>query len=180
MGKAGYIIGIVFFGLLVIALGVNAGISDYIYDKNIGNYFDLAVQSSTATQKLDYLNTFDQQLVANQLTTGYGALIFTKPSNDASQQYKILKTIEERLIALSKLNTSDLAYQQGLYELGRGELANGQNSNTFGIIDVGVFEDRYFIEHNIFAYGGMWFSLIMLLTLIIMVLFAVMLIKDDF
>ena len=163
--------------VLVMWLITNAIIANYRYDRDVESYYTLSVQASTAEKKLEYINIFENKIIENNLITGYGAIIFKKPKNDAFHQYEILKTIKERLISINSVNISSFEYQQAMYEMSRIELAVS-SAETYDHINIYIFEQRYYLLNNIFAHMSIFMFIFFILSIVFMIGFLLYMCKD--
>lgn len=129
---------------IMIVYGVAAYIFSYGYDRNIGSYYELSNQASTATLKVQYLQTFRDKLAQNDLLSGQAVLIFPTPQTSVDEQTKILDSLIDRLNKTAGMNESSFEYQQALYQITRNEFCEG-----IGCENVQLFKDLYTIKNGI-------------------------------
>jgi hypothetical protein len=143
-------IGKIFAVVCVVILILGAGacfLFYYNYERDIGSYYELSNQASTATLKMQYLMTFHDKLAELNLLTGQSAIIFPTPQTSVDEQAKILDSLIERLNKTSLMNESSFEYQQALYQISRNEFCEQE-----GCMSIGLFRDLYAKNYGLVFY----------------------------
>lgn len=139
---------ILFVGYTIFA--ILAGIN---YSNEIGSYYSLAVDASTAKLKLEYLGTYRERILP--YAEGYGGWLIKIPEKNLAEQLKIVDSIIFRLQKVSELDEGSFEYQQALYQISRNDLCHSGEEGVADCYQEDYFRCKYFIE-NYFISNGVW------------------------
>lgn len=107
--------------LIGIAFAATRGIDKYFikmeYSTKVGSNWDLADRASTIAQKSEYIDKFVVALEGENLS-GYNSRIFNQtPASDFDENMKALKSLQNRLKEISKMDESAFAYQTAIQQI---------------------------------------------------------------
>ena len=91
----------------------------YIYPKNYDYALRLADDSSLPETKANYLKEYLGKI---STIKGQSAYIFMRPDMELKKQIDILKGLIKRFEDIAKIQPSEMAYQQGMYQLSGQEI----------------------------------------------------------
>lgn len=122
-------------GILMIIIGLSLatfrGINHYLisveYEIEISSNWDLSEKASTISQKSEYVNKFVFALENAKLNGVNGNLIKKTPSSDFTENFKALKSLQGRLIEISKMDESGFAYQTAIQQITQQEQAEAND-----------------------------------------------------
>lgn len=98
-------------------LAVDSGFKRYDFDRNIGDFFELADRASDAKTKTNYMEQFVQSLQKHDLTEGETSVFFGKPISSLQHNYNVALSLLSRLKALSQLDSTSFEYQTGMQQV---------------------------------------------------------------
>jgi hypothetical protein len=102
-------------------LGVFCGVNSWLVCRDTSAILERAQVAANMEDMLSYTTLLEANMQARGMTTGYAALVFKSPANDMDLIYKTLTRVNERILALKDIPTSDVTYQVALDDL-RGTL----------------------------------------------------------
>jgi len=142
----------IFLCLGLLAIYVQDYLAGLSYQNDLGSYYNLAVDSSTAKLKLKYLQKYREKIKELDLEHGYGAWLIKLPDKRLENQVTVLDSIIERLEAISDMDEKSFEYQQALYQISRNELCH-EGSETAGCFREQIIECGYKIKKAFFVSG---------------------------
>jgi hypothetical protein len=108
-------------GLLLVGLQIQSQImSNYTYEKDYSNLWDLADKSSTIPAKQQYVTQFVSALEAGYAKgefSDYDAVWLKTPNNSFKANIAALKTLAERLTEIQKMNPSSFEYNTAIQQI---------------------------------------------------------------
>ena len=109
----------IIFSIILISIGILSLIwsvmwCEWIYPRNYEANLKLADDASLPQAKADYLQAYLDKVSDIQ---GKPRWIFTRPDLNLELQKEIMKGLIERFDAVAKISPSEMAYQQGMYQL---------------------------------------------------------------
>lgn len=146
---------IAFFSFLFFCLiaCVQCLLVDIQYDNDLGSYYNLAVESSTAELKLKYLQKYREEIKKHNLEHGYGAWLVKLPDKKLENQIAVLDSIIERLKDINKMERTSFEYQQALYQISRNELCHEGSEETAGCFKEHVIVCAYRLKYAFYIAG---------------------------
>jgi Flp pilus assembly protein TadB len=181
-GSASLISGmlVIFLIFILIGFGVYWYYVNYTYERDIGAYFDNAVDCITPECILIQLNDGRQAIVDAGLTEDmYGVFIFKKPDNSMKFQYQHIDAIIER--AESVQDWKDKVYANGTQAETMKDVYTEKMDNLRNyIIGEGyrsdwIAKDTWMIKNHLFIYFGWAMILFFIGLIILLTIIAVML-----
>jgi hypothetical protein len=102
-------------GLVVLA-PINRLYKNYVFDKEMGSYCDLAYSSSDIHTKIDY---FDRcvLLINKENFSGHVAWWFKKPNNHVGELNVVTNSLQLRMHNLKSMEKDSFEYQKGLEQV---------------------------------------------------------------
>ena len=161
----------------IIGVIVVHAITSYEYERDIGSYFENAVDMNTPDKMLEQLESGKQAIIDAGLTKDmYGAWIFKKPSNSMDFQFQHIDSIIERIKAVQ--TWYDQTYQNNsagtetlgdVYEQKMDNLRHFINEDLNGDATRSdwIAEDTWWIHNHFFFYFWVWFVYLGLIILAI-------------
>lgn len=108
------------------------------FEREIGGNFDYADRSSDAITKLDYFNKFIEGIEKHELTAGKNSIFFQEqPKSSLADNYKVAKSLQARLLEISKLNPKSFEYSNNMQQITLQE---------FCWFPIEVFEQGYLLK----------------------------------
>lgn len=152
---------IVFGFIFTIGRGVMRIYVNYEYTNEVECNWDLADRASTLAQKAEYIDKFVKALEKCNLEGTNSALFLQTPETDFNENMKALKSLQNRLIEISKMDESDFAYQTALQQITEQE--QGEAYAMLGHLkDCWKKENYYTIWNPIIAIGFIIVQLLMI------------------
>ena len=145
--------------LLVCVLVFAAVWFGWWYPKNYEYALKLADDASLPKVKAEYLKEYLQAVGG---ITGQPAYIFMRKDLELNRQREILKGLIERFEDIAKIEPSNMAYQQGMYQLS-GQEINHQLERTSDIFESAKLRENPLIFF-IFCWGWLIFGAIALIS----------------
>jgi len=136
---------------VVVLVGVQTAFAELFYYNEMGSYYSLAVDASTAQLKLEYLKEYRVRI--EPLNNGYAAWLFRFPDKKMERQVRILDSIIQRLERISTLDKGSFEYQQALYQINRNDLCHRGSKETTDCFREEIVRCRYKLERAFFAAG---------------------------
>ena len=126
-------------GLLVYG-GMNNWFIVLEFEREIEGHFDYADRSSDASTKLEYFNKFIDAVEKNGLTNGTNSVFFQEqPKASLSENYKVAKSLQSRLEAISQLDPQSFEYSNNMQQITLQE---------FCWFPINVFQQGYLIKNG--------------------------------
>lgn len=122
-------------GWLLLAIGIIFACSrgayryyaKFDYRNTISNNWDLSERASTISQKSEYMNKFVAALETQHLTGLNSNLWFQTPSTSFDENMKALKSLQKRLIDISGMDETTMAYQTAIQQITAQEQGEGKS-----------------------------------------------------
>ena len=149
--------GLIFCAFMVVGV-VQTIIVGLAYENEVGAYYNLAVDSSTAELKLANILKFRDAVKEQGLDEGYSAWLFKFPDRKLDNQMDILDSIVLRLEKVSELDEGSFEYQQALYQLSRNDLCHRGSKETANCFQESNMSCRYRLN-NAFLIAGLLFCI---------------------
>lgn len=115
-----YILGTIFliFGLgSSIWLIISFASANYNYENQYSSFWSLADKTSTIDKKSDYINQFVSVLDAGNMHGCNNALIYKTSDNSFDKNLDALKSLQDRLNNIKKMDENSLAYQNAIQQI---------------------------------------------------------------
>lgn len=159
MKTLGYFL--IFAGVIMGTLQIRSSIlSNYTYEKQYGNLWELADKSSTIPAKQQYITQFLNTLRAGQ-TNGdfadYNATWLKTPNNSFASNVKALQTLSERLTQIQDMNPESFQYNTAIQQITAQEQGEAHRM-------LAVFEGCYDRECYPIIWG--WIGVVFTLSLV--------------
>lgn len=113
---------------------------EYLYEKKTLCYWNLAEKSSTIEKKEEYISKFVTTLPENIDMNGYNAIFLKTLDNSVEKNYEMLKTLQQRLKDIKKMDITSFAYQAAIQQITAQEQGEA-------IKMLSVFEGNYFLNN---------------------------------
>jgi len=119
---------------------------DYEFENEIGSYWSLADKASTISKKSEYIDMFVDRLEKSGLNGKYNAVMYTTPDNFFDNNLGALKTLQQRLYEIEKMDITSFEYQTAIQQITAQEQGEAQSMlAVFG----GIWtKDNYFLLWN--------------------------------
>lgn len=117
---AGRAFGIVFsvIGLVWITGFITCQVrAEYEYETKISSNWSLADKASTIKQKSEYIDKFVKALEDQHLEGQHSAIIFPTPNNSFDENFKALKSLQERLEEIQVMDPKSFEYQSAIQQI---------------------------------------------------------------
>ena len=106
---------LILIGFFLIS-GISTVYSNYLFNKNIGDYCKLSYASSSIDKKIEYFDKCSELLV-NEDLKGYSAWWFYKPINNVKNSYEVMFSLQSRLHDLKDMDRTSFQYQTGMQQV---------------------------------------------------------------
>ena len=150
-------VGSVIIGIVLIMMSVFA---DVEFNRNIGNYWDLADKSSTIERKGEYVDKYIEAFAAAKLEGTYDSLFFPTPSNNFDQNFEALKSLQKRLDEIHSMNPSSFEYQTALQQITDHEFT--ENTAVISVLEGSWWKVHHYLLWNWLIQVGLWLGLIIM------------------
>ena len=137
-------------GIFCLVIQIVTAVSyNYHYDKEIGSFWELADKSSTLQAKSDYIDKFVGAIEKNIDINDYNAVFLKTPTNSVKYNLGALKTLQQRLKEIQKIDIASFAYQQAIQQITAQEQGEAKEMIT-------IFQEVYAKNHYplIWAWWG--------------------------
>jgi hypothetical protein len=122
-------------GALLTAFQIRSGLmSNYYYERNYLNLWELAYKSSTLSAKQQYISQFISALETGYAKgdfADYSTLCFYTPNDSFKENLAALKTFSERLTEIQKMNPNSFEYNIAMEQIRLEERSAGSLLNVF-------------------------------------------------
>jgi hypothetical protein len=145
MKTTGTILMIISIVWLVISIIFTIG-ADYKYDNTIYSQWTLADKASTIEQKAINVDNFIKALENSNLTGLHDALIFKTPNNSFDDNFKALKTLQQRLKSIQTMNPNSFEYNTAIQQITAQEQGEALEM-------LKVFKRCWYLKHYPFLWG---------------------------
>lgn len=92
-------------------------IDAYQYNRDVKSYWLLAEKASTIAQKSEYIDQFVARLEGGKLAGVCGPLFLNTPDNCFDDNFKVLKSLQERLHKIGGMDENSVAYQAAMQQI---------------------------------------------------------------
>jgi len=116
-------------GILLMCISLLVGCIDtafyavgkYRFENEISSYWDLADKASTIKQKSIYVDKFVFSLENYGMSGKYNAIFFKTPNNSFDYNIVALKTLQQRLHEIQKMDITSFQYQTAIQQITQQE-----------------------------------------------------------
>ena len=113
---------VTFIAIVAIIASIIGGIrGTYQYEKKFNSYWSLADKASTIQKKGEYIDKFVEVLSKGGFEGKYNALVFTTPDNSFDANFEALKTLQQRLHEIEKMDITSFQYQTAISQITQQE-----------------------------------------------------------
>lgn len=148
-----------FLATLLITISISVDIiGSYQYENEIKSYWQLADKASTVENKSIYIDKFVESLENLRFEGKHDALYLSTPNNSFDSNLEALKTLQQRLQEIKKMDVTSFEYQTAMQQITEQEQGDAKNM-------LNVFSGIWWKEHHILLWG--WIALIQIILCII-------------
>lgn len=140
-----------FFATLLIIISISVGIiGSYQYENQIKSYWDLADKASTVEKKSVNIDKFVETLENSTLKGKYNAIFLTTPNNSFDQNLEALKTLQQRLHEIQKMEVTSFEYQTAMQQITGQE--QGEANEMLSVFKGVWWKENHFLLWNWIAW----------------------------
>lgn len=140
-----------FFATLLIIISISVGIiGSYQYENQIKSYWDLADKASTVEKKSVNIDKFVEALENSTLKGKYNAIFLTTPNNSFDQNLEALKTLQQRLHEIQKMEVTSFEYQTAMQQITGQE--QGEANEMLSVFKGVWWKENHFLLWNWIAW----------------------------
>lgn len=154
--------------LIYIATGV---IGNYKYDSEIQSYWNLADKASTIIKKIEGIDKYVMALEKSNLQGKYNAIFLTTPDNSFDENFQALKSLQQRLHDIEKMDVKSFEYQTAMQQLTGQEMGEARNM-------INVFESIWWKEHHFILWS--WVCVVGVIFFVLLAIFCLVCIIEEF
>lgn len=144
----------------------------YEYKSEISGYWELSDKSSTIDQKSFYLDKFISAIEKENLTGMNDALFYPNIDNSFDENFKALKSLQQRFKEISKMDEGSFAYQTAMQQITSQE--QGEAKEMLSVIS-GCWEKKnHYTTWNIFIVLGF------LIIQALMIMIGFIILEEDY
>ena len=155
--------------ILYIGFAIKA---DYQYERDIQCHWNLADKASTIAQKSKHINDFVAALESQKFTNKYNAIWLTTQNNGFDGNLKALKTLQERLKIIEKMDENTFQYHTAIQQITEQE--QGQASEMLS-----VFQGVWYKEHYILLWNWICVIGVILVCVIFFIGISIIIVNCD-
>ena len=138
-------------GSVLIILSIVGGIvGSYQYENSFKSYWDLADKASTVIKKSENIDKFVNALEKGGFEGEYNAVFLTTPNNAFNQNFEALKTLQQRLHEIQKMDVTSFEYQTAMQQITGQE--QGEANEMLSIFKGIWWKQNYFLLWNWIAW----------------------------
>lgn len=151
--------------VLMIVLGIRV---HYQYQREVESYWHIAEKASTIEAKSQYIDSFYVALQRADLSGMHDAIIYPTMDNSFDYNFKMLKTLEDRLQEIKGMDVTSFQYQQAISQITAQE--QGEASDMIGVFNgTWVLKYHSFLWEWVAALEVIFFVVIMIVSLVIII-----------
>lgn len=119
---------------------------NYEYEQKISSYWNLSDKASTISQKAHYVDRFVKALENSNLQNTYNAIWLKTPDNSFDKNLEQLKTLQQRLHEIEKMDITSFQYQTAIQQITAQEQGEAQKM-------LKVFEGCWMLDNYFLLWG---------------------------
>ena len=149
-----------FIALLIYT--ATAVIGGYKYNNEIESYWRLADKSSTISKKIEGIDKYIAALENPILQGKHNAIFLTTPDNSFDANFEALKSLQQRLHDIEKMDVKSFEYQTAMQQLTGQEMGEANDM-------INTFKSIWWKEHHIMLWNWIGTTGILLFCLVFIV-----------